>query len=263
MLQFWDLLHLPSAVALAIASQVVNVEDGSGQNYYVRFQWETIEEGGEIWCQLEHWYIVWIDISRQVCDQPIVSIMQQETDSSPQALRASSRNPIKHRAGLKCILFFLPPLQKAIITQQISVWGSAELVLLRSLEAMQKMGAEYIQFQYMQAFNAYKCARDLDIPLTFNSFDLPQIYGNLKRVFKFLAIQPKGNLLDFLCFSMPPELAIAYKNVSKRFPSRPIEAYLSIANTYLEELIAEPIKNQYHRSLLYRSKRISNRFCVN
>ncbi|CDZ77141.1 hypothetical protein BN59_01423 [Legionella massiliensis] len=225
---FWDLLDLPSTVALAMGCQVVNLEDGTADNFQVCIDWSNPDETKENTFTIKCWRIVCFDFGEQVLEHAIV--LEQQTveakiNANPPALR--------HWAGLKCILFFLPPLQNALV---VNLADSAENLLLRSLEMTHQQDLEYARLQSMQHFMPINAESGLGIPREFSPFDLPDMYSTLRKMQNFTKRYPDSTWKDLFAYTHPL-LAKAYEIVYLQFPTRPTKAYLQIAKTCLEVIL--------------------------
>ena len=245
---FWAKLYLPGAVSLALASHMVNVEDGNGSNYQVTFTWETHQHDNQVTYTLKQWDIVWIDIGKQVLDDPIVA------NAAPSSPRGHHQTDVMHRPGMKCILFFLPPIKNAIIAPYTLNVPSIETLMMQSIVTVKEQHAAFEQLQRLQII-ADDLEKVVGIPLKLHRRDLSQLYANMVAQQTFALSHPNGTFQDFFEFNNPL-LAKAYETTRQSAHNRPTQAYLRLTDAYLEALLTDPIslaalKAHQHFSHLY------------
>ncbi|KTC68277.1 hypothetical protein Lbir_2879 [Legionella birminghamensis] len=215
----WKLLDLPNALALAAGSLILGTEDGKPDNYQVSLKKD--EQG-----KLIGWSIVFIDIGGQMLERGVVTEIANAS--------GNLKNAIKHRAGIKSILFMLPPIRSALCGQ-MKFTATAECLFLNAMLAAKTANEAYTRFFNSQLYTEGKAfISDQEIPFRFTADDLPCIYEGLKTLINFARHCPNDSF-EKLFYAHNPLLARYY---SLNYNSlAPLQSYRQMYSMTLEDII--------------------------
>ncbi|RAP36928.1 hypothetical protein B1207_05710 [Legionella quinlivanii] len=220
----WNSLDLQSALALAAGSLILGAEDGKADNYQVCLHRDN--KG-----QLINWSIVFIDIGAQMLERGVVA------EKSTTTLQGNVNSTIKHRAGIKSILFMIPPIQSAIISKLVFK-DTAENLFLEAMVTAREANRVCTNFINQQLYTeSGELITDQMIPFRFTAEDLPSIYEGLKTLIHFIKFYPHESFEKFFYF-FDPLLATYYSKIYKENCLSPLRAYYQMYTMCMEDIIS-------------------------